>query len=140
VEAIFFRTSREVATTIRSIDDLEDDPATEPLGMESPGAVVTLVSLLSGGAPGGLEQLRDATCQSFPVWSLSATVTSALGSLTAPAVEELAVAWKDAVAEGELDTDLYELTICLEDLRRATEKIAESGEDLFVLFEEKALF
>lgn len=138
MEAIFFTGTRDRATRVRSGDDLDDEPVAEPLRVESPGAVAVLAVVVCGKDSGSLEQLRDATCQSFPVWSLSAPFAEALSTLSEDAVDSVAEAWLVKAGSAELDADLYELTTCLIDLRQALSKCGDRGEQLFVLFEEKA--
>ena len=155
MEAVFFRVTREQAATVRSADDLEDDPSAEPLRVGSPGAFVVLAEILCGPGRRSLEQLRDATCQSFPVWSLSEEVVDALGALADHELDGVAETWLAKAGGDELDADLYELSTFLTDLRTAlgtdtqnalgNEPENASGADskgkeqLFVLFEEKAL-
>jgi hypothetical protein len=139
MEALFFTATHERAVRIRSVDDLEDEPAAEPLRVDSPGAVVALAVALCGQGRGMIEQLRDATCQSFPVWSLSTDCADALSTLSDDAIDPIAEAWREKAGAAELDADLYELSTCLTDLRQALAVGRERGEQLFVLFEEKAL-
>jgi len=139
MEALFFTATREGATRVRSLEDLEDEPAAEPLRVDSPGAVVALAVVLCGSGRGSIEQLRDATCQSFPVWSLSAAFANALSSLADEDIDSIADAWLEKAGAAEVDADPYELTTCLADLRRALAEGRDGGEELFVLFEERAL-
>jgi len=139
MEALFFTATRETATRVRSVEDLEDEPAAEPLRVDSPGAVVALSVVLCGGGRGSIKQLRDATCQSFPVWSLSAGFANALSSIGDEDIDSIAEAWLEKAGGAEIEADLYELTNCLTDLRRASALARDGGEQLFVLFEERAL-
>jgi hypothetical protein len=139
MEALFFTATREMATRVRSGEDLEDEPAAEPLRVDSPGAVVALSVVLCGNGRGSIEQLRDATCQSFPVWSLSASFANALSSIRDEDIDSIAESWLEKAGGAEIEADLYELTTCLTDLRRASASAQDGGEQLFVLFEERAL-
>ena len=139
MEAFFFAATREGATRVRSVEDLEDEPATEPLRVDSPAAVVSLAAVVCGRSQGSLEQLRDATCQSFPVWSLSDQFADALSSLQGDdVIDSTAEAWLEKVGTSELQVDLYELMTFLTDLCEAVRVGRERGQQLFVLFEEKA--
>lgn len=139
MEVLFFLATRDDAGGIRSIDDLQDDPAAEPLEVESPGALVALAFALCGSSNGALEQLRDATCQSFPVWALSAEFVAALESLSESDMDRVAESWLEKAGEHEVAADLYELTTCLTDLRDALLARQNREAELFALLEEKAL-
>lgn len=139
MEAVFFSATPEDVERIRSADDLVEDPATAPLRVESPGAVIALGRALCGERGAALEPLRDATCQSFPVWTLAASAISSLRGLDAEGADAVAERWLDGAGADELDADLHELSICLVELRDAIRAGEGSGEALFVLFEEKAI-
>jgi len=117
------------------------EPAAESLRFSSPAALLALARALSSGTTPGVEPLRDATCQSFPVWSFDAAPSCALGDASDASLEAIAEQWHQALVgedAADLDVDLYELSTCLTDLREALRR-ATASERLFVLLEEKAL-
>ena len=69
MEATFFVSNQKQAVRVRYYDDLPVDPIGEPLFIPSPKALVALASALSGREQGSMQPLRDATCQSFPIFT-----------------------------------------------------------------------
>jgi hypothetical protein len=137
MEAIFFVCGAGEAHDVRSSDDVPGEPAAEPLAVASPGALAGLVHALAPEARGALRQLRDATCQSFPVWTFARELASALASLDEREVDAIAERWLASHADDLGDADLYELSLCIAGLRDALGASAD-GARLFVLLEEKA--
>ena len=137
MEAVFFVSRPEDARTVASIDDLPDGPASEAVVVDSPGAVSSLVTALGAEQSGGVRPLRDATCQSFPVWLFSREFCKALEALDDDDLDAVAWRWKTGAEEDLRDPDLFELAICLGELRDAL-RHREPEERLFVLLEEKA--
>jgi len=137
MEAVFFVCPPEAAHDVRSIDDVPGEPAGEPLAVASPGALAGLVQALGAESRGALRQLRDATCQSFPVWAFARGLASALASLDEREIDAVAERWLATHARELGDVDLYELSLCVAGLRNALGASAEDAR-LFVLLEEKA--
>jgi hypothetical protein len=137
MEAIFFVSRPEDAMGVTCVEDLPGDSAAEPLLLESLGALSGLVEALLGGASDALRPMRDATCRSFPVWAFSDETHEAISQLDAVATEQVARSWHEYAADSLGDADLYDLSLCLEDLRDAL-RLRAPGERLFVLLEEKA--
>ncbi len=142
MEATFFVARRAQAMGIHAWTDLPCDPAAEPLDLESLDGLRSLAEVLGAGGDRALTQLTDATCRSFPVWSLSGEFTRALGALDAKGIEDAAARWQERMGEDPLDADLYELETLLGDLREAATgaRPLDLGEapELFVLLEQKA--
>ena len=137
MHAVFFVCRPEEASGVSSIDDLPGDSAAEPLAVDSPGAVAGLVSALGAKLRESLGPLRDATCQSFPVWTFSQTFAAAIEGLDDGDLECVARRWLACTENAFRDADLYELSVCLGELRDAIRARAPE-EQLFVLLEEKA--
>jgi hypothetical protein len=137
MDAIFFSCLKAAATGVASSDDLPSEPVTDPLQVADPSPLVDLAHLLAIEPPP--RPLRDATCRSFPVWSLGRSLAARIGSLDDEEIDALAEAWRKQ-SGSSLDADLYELSSCLTDLRTAVRlsESGESGESLFVLLEERA--
>ncbi len=136
MEAVFFVGSPGEIGVVRSADDLPHEPAGDPLRLESPAALAGLVDSLGLGARGALRQLRDATCQSFPVWCFGREATSAIAAIDEADLDPVAERWLAAAGDSLPDADLYELSLCLGALRDAVRR--DEGARLFVLLEEKA--
>lgn len=139
MEAIVFGSTPRSATRIRSVDDLESEFVMEPLVVSSArvfGALATAAGL-SGEA--ALKPLRDATCQSFPVWTMARALSELISRLDSEEVDELVERWRDHLGPEEIDADLYELSVWLLEWQDAFEECEGSDERLFVLFEEKAM-
>lgn len=136
MEATFFVSTPEEATGVTCAEDLPGECVGEPLGIDSPQAIVALAQAFVSGTR--LTPLRDATCQSFPVWPLEAGVEAAILSCAEPAQEAHVERWLAALPESALDAEAWELCALIEELRSALDTRAQ-GEALFVLLEEKAL-
>ena len=134
MDAIFFSCLKAAAIGVGSSDDLPCDPATEPLRLSDLSPLVSLAHLL--GVEDPPRPLRDATCRSFPVWTLGSELASQIRSLDDGAIDALAESWQKQ-SGSSLDADLFELCTCLADLRRAL-RGCDDGESLFVLLEERA--
>ena len=137
MEAIFFVSRPEDAVGVACADELPGDSAAEPLVLESLGALSGLLEALLGRASDALRPVRDATCRSFPVWAFSDETSDAISRLDALATERVARSWHEHAADSLGDADLYDLSLCIEDLRDAL-RLRAPGERLFVLLEEKA--
>ena len=138
MEATFFVCSRGDAIGVRSIDDLPVDPAGESLPLESTGVLSALARGLGGTAAGKLEPLRDATCQSFPVFEFADGASAALAEMDDDAIDELGESWLADPGWQGADVDLHEATTLLVEIRQAL-RDATPETALFVLLEEKAL-
>ena len=140
MEAIFFIARTEEALGLRSSHDLPVEPAAEPLPLESPDLIVLLASLLLPGAR-AVRPLRDATCQSFPVWDFEPALSDRIAALPDDEIERLAERVSRELEKQAPGCDRGELEMllepCLQDLRQA---LRERGphQRLFVLLEEKA--
>ncbi|MFK7895754.1 MAG: hypothetical protein AB8G23_07970 [Myxococcota bacterium] len=139
MEAVFFRATSEAATRIRSADDLEGEWVGEPLVVGSPGVIAALARAAGLGNGPAIETLRDATCQSFPVWIVSADLERGFSSLNESLVDDWADRWLAEAAEGQLSEDAYALSTWLLEMQEALQEPGENGQRLFVLFEEKAM-
>jgi hypothetical protein len=136
MQAIFFRCDAADAIGIRSSDDLPSEPASDELTIGSPAALFALATALDVPPRGAWHPVRDATCQSFPVWRVASELADALRDLPSENVDRVACAWEKATGPEALDADLFELATCVADLRQALEDGA--GGPLFVLLEERA--
>ncbi len=139
MEATFFICRRERALGVRDIDGLPAEPVGEPLRGDATGALFALVGILTSAARGAIQPLRDATCQSFPVWSFAPEVVDALVAMSDPDIDRVAQAWLENETSQELDADAYELSLLLGELRQELSARDDSEMELFVLLEEKAL-
>jgi hypothetical protein len=139
LEATFFVARREDATGVACVDDLPVDPAGDSLRIGSLAWIRALPPLLGLGEETALQPLRDATCQSFPVFGLSREVGTRLAALTDDGLDDVAARWRAAEGGPDLDADLHELCELLVGLREALRDRAEGDEGLYVLLEEKAL-
>lgn len=136
MEVTFFVCRSDDAVGVAHADDLPVDPAAEPLRMPGLETLRSLLVQLGGVEAARLEPLRDATCQSFPVFELAAAAP--LGALAPDSVEPVAAAWRDQADWRGEPPDLDVLCELLDDLRVAV-AAAGGDEKLFVLLEEKAL-
>jgi len=136
MDAVFFVCAPEAARQVRSIDDV-GEPAGDPLAVESPGALAGLISALDAEPRSALRQLRDATCQSFPIWTFAGACTASIAALDDDQVDAVAARWLAADAAALPDADPYQLALCLGALRDALHGAASDAR-LFVLLEEKA--
>ena len=134
MDALFFLARGGDALGVTSSHDLPVDPAAAPLRLEDPSPLAGLAHVLD--IERRARPLRDATCQSFPVWELGRDLTRRIAALGDAEIEDVAERWLKH-DETSLDADLFELTTCLADLREAI-RAAERGESLFVLLEERA--
>ncbi len=138
MEALFFISDRSSAVGVRSQDDLPTDPLGEGLPVQGLRSLRPLVSVLAQNADDALRQLRDATCQSFPIWSFSPTLVGALRALDATQLESVGQAWLDACGDAPPDADLHEICLLLEAIQSGLREADDVGEELFVLLEERA--
>lgn len=132
MEATFFESSRGEAAGVASLDDLPGEPVGESLRFESLAWLRRLAELVGLPASDFGEPLRDATCQSFPVWELGDRMCERVARLSDQSLDVAAERWVDAAVA---DADAHELCELLCALRQA---LAE-GASLYVLIEEKAL-
>ena len=139
MEAIFFACTRDDAVGVRAVDDLPCDPAGESVRIESPGIITALARALCGDDAKKVEPLRDATCQSFPVFEFASNVTRRLATLPDNQIDEVAERWFADESWQGADIDLYEISCLLSDVRQALQDPSTSGAGLFVLLEEKAI-
>ncbi|MGH0036379.1 MAG: hypothetical protein ACQGVK_15235 [Myxococcota bacterium] len=135
----FFTALRDEASGVGRVDDLPDGPLGEPLSLDSAAPLRALASLLAGEGQGaGAGPLRDATCQSFPVWEFASPVTRALAGCSDAALEAVAERWLEPLRSGGGDVDLYEVESLLRDLHEAARDLDGEGAQLFALLEERA--
>jgi hypothetical protein len=138
MEATFFVSNQKQAVRVRHYDDLPVDPIGEPLRIPSTKALVALATALSGEESGPMRPLRDATCQSFPIFTFEPAVVRALAKLSDEDMDEIAQSWLEGANWNEGEVDLYELSDFLKDLQEGLGAIRNLGERLFILLEEKA--
>lgn len=138
MEITFFTCPRKDAVGVRAIDDLPCEPAGESVRVESMGVLSALGRCLCGDAAEKLEPLRDATCQSFPVFEFESSVPQAIMALTEDRIDETAEAWLADPSWQGVDIDLYEAASLLADIRQAL-RVGSPDALLFVLLEEKAI-
>jgi hypothetical protein len=132
MEIVFFLALPDEAQSVTSSDDLPRDPAADPIVVDGPAALLELGVALGLEDKPVMRQLRDATCQSFPIWALSDTLCGRLGALEDEEIDPSAEAWRPNPS-----SDLHERASCLTALRDALGS-CEDGETLFALFEERA--
>ena len=137
MDAVFFVGIPNDAAGVRSVEDLPHEPAGDPLPIDSPGALAGLIAALGLDSKGALRQLRDTTCQSFPVWCFGRDASTAIAKLDEAGADAVAERWLAAEGDALGDCDLYELTLCLASMKDALRN-GDLGSDLFVLLEEKA--
>lgn len=135
MEATFFASPRSEAVGVSCQEDLPREPAGEPVKFESIAWLRRLSELVGLSAAEFAAPLRDATCQSFPVWELGRELCQQLGKLGDEELDAVAVRWVD---EAVADADAHELSELLCQLREAL-RLAGSDDRLYVLLEEKAL-
>jgi len=138
MEATFFVSNQKQAVRVRQYDDLPVDPIGEPLCIPSLKALVALASALSGEEQGPMQPLRDATCQSFPIFTFEPGVVRALANLSEESIDEIAQSWIERANWDEGDVDLHELSNFLKELQEGLGAIRNLGERLYILLEEKA--
>jgi hypothetical protein len=139
LEATFFVASPADATGVTCIDDLPVDPAGESIRIGGVAWIRALGPLLGLVDRLALEPIRDATCQSFPVFGLGADAASRIAGLGDERLDEVAGEWLETTPVGEHDFDLHELSELLRALREALSACSGVDEGLYVLLEEKAL-
>jgi hypothetical protein len=138
LEAIFFVDRTSGAIGVASSADLAVDPACESLRLRSPAALLALARILGPNAQPAVEPLRDATCQSFPVWIFAREARDALVNASDETLERIGDQWWDAITADEVDAESYELAERLQQLQ-AELCSAEPDAQLLVLLEQKAL-
>jgi len=138
MEAVFFVSAPGAAIGVACVDDLPGDPAAEPLAFDAPAALAGFVEALLGTARDALRPLRDATCQSFPVFSLSRELAAAVADLDATSLDAVAERWYERAADSLRDATPYDLSVCLGEIRDSL-RASDDDERLYVLLEEKAL-
>jgi len=131
MEIVFFLAQPHEASGVASSEDLPGDGSVESLAVDGPGALIDLGLALGFSDGPVVRQLRDATCQSFPVWALAESFCQRLESLDDEEIDIRAEAWQvgDKV-------DLYERATCLTELRDTLRDRAD-GQSLFALLEER---
>ena len=139
MEAIVFSSTAAGATRIRSADDLEAEFVAEPLVVSSPRVFALLAQAAGLEEIAALIPLRDATCQSFPVWILARALSESLAELSEDQMENLIERWREGLGDEALDADPYELSIWIAEIQAAWQESERADEQLFVLFEEKAM-
>ncbi|MBW2272977.1 MAG: hypothetical protein JRG96_06880 [Deltaproteobacteria bacterium] len=139
MDATFFTAQRPAAMSVSAWDDIPDEPAAEALRIPDPGALTALGKLLCGEGKTLVAPLRDATCRSFPVWSFDPALSRRIAELDDTEIDGLAERWQRDPGCAGMEGDLYELSTLLADLREALRQRPDSGEELFVLLEQKAL-
>ena len=139
MEAIVFSSTPGLATQIRSADDLVEGFVAEPLVVSSPRVFAALAE--AAGLPGAsaLAPLRDATCQSFPVWTMAPALSACFAGLPDEALDDLVLRWRSGLEKEAIDADPYELATWLAELQAELRETRDDAESLFVLFEEKAM-
>ena len=90
MEATFFVAKQQQAIGVRQYDDLPVEPIGEPLEIPSFKTLVALAAAVSGDAQGPMKPLRDATCQSFPIFSFEPSVIKALANATEDEIDDIA--------------------------------------------------
>jgi hypothetical protein len=132
MEIVFFLAQPHEASSVASSEDLPGDGPVESLAVDGPGALIDLGQALGFSDGPVVRQLRDATCQSFPVWALAESICQRLETLEDDEIDTHAEAW-----QVDETSDLYERATCLMELRDAL-RDREDGESLFALLEERA--
>jgi len=133
VEIVFFLAHPSDARSVTSSHDLPGDPAAEAIAARGPGALLDLAVAVAGEDATGFAPLRDETCRSYPVWSVSRRLSDRIEGLDDETIDAIAHAWRP-----HDDTDAWERATCLAALRDAL-RDRDAGEGLFALLEERAL-
>ncbi|MDG2049054.1 MAG: hypothetical protein P8M78_02720 [Myxococcota bacterium] len=134
MELVFFIALPEDAVRVSTIDDLGTEPAAEPIAVAGPRVLTDLVGcVVPEGSNLRVEPLRDATCQSFPVWSIPENFCTALAPMEEDELDARAASWSTGS-----ETDPYERSMELTDLRDAL-RHRSPGQRLYALLEERAL-
>ena len=139
MELSFFTCPSEDAVGVSAIDDLPCEQAGESVRVESTGVLSALARTLCGDSAGKLEPLRDATCQSFPVFEFARSVARARAALTESRIDEIAKAWLADPGWQGADINLHEAASLLGEIRRALRESEQPDATLFVLLEDKAI-
>ena len=138
MEATFFVARHQQALGVRHYDDLPVEPIGEPLAISSFQTLAALASALCGEEQGPMQPLRDATCQSFPIFNFEPGVVKALSNVSDADIDDIARQWLESAEWDDGDRDLYELSDFLKELREGIGAIRNLGERLYILLEEKA--
>ncbi len=138
MEATFFIARHQQAVGVRHFDDLPVDPVTEPLRIPSTKALISLASVVLGQDQGPMQPLRDATCQSFPIFTFEPAVVRTISRYSEEEIDDIAALWLDTSAWNDGDVDLYELSTFLKELQEGIGTIRNIGDRLYILLEEKA--
>ena len=138
MEATFFVAKEQQAVGVRHFGDLPVDPVTDPLQIPSIKVLIALTSVVLGQDQGPMQPLRDATCQSFPIFAFEPPVVDAISRYSEQEIDGTARLWLDSAAWDDGDVDLYELSLFLKELRDGIGMIRNIDERLFILLEEKA--
>ena len=133
VEIVFFLAHPSDARSVTSSHDLPGDPAGEPIAAHGPRALLDFAVALSPDAGMGFVPLRDETCRSYPVFSVSRRLCDRIEGLDDETIDGIALAWRP-----HDDTDAWERATCLAALRDAL-RDRDADEELFALLEERAL-
>jgi hypothetical protein len=138
MEATFFVAKQQQAVGVRHFGDLPADPVTEPLQIPSAEVLIALASVVLGRDQGPMQPLRDATCQSFPIFTFEPAIVDTIGRYSEQEIDGTAQLWLDSAAWDDGDVDLYDLSLFLKELQDGIRMIRNIGERLFILLEEKA--
>lgn len=138
MEATFFVAKQQQAVGVRHFGDLPVDPVTDPLQIPSIKVLIALASVVLGQDQGPMQPLRDATCQSFPIFTFEPAVVDTISRYSEQEIDDAARLWLDSAAWDDGDVDLYELSLFLKELQDGIRMIRNIGERLYILLEEKA--
>lgn len=139
MEATFFVARHQQAVGIRHYDDLPVEPIGEPLEVVSFKTLIALTQALAGtDQEGPLLPLRDATCQSFPIFTFPPSVAKALANVVEDDLDDIAQVWLESADWDEEGPELCELSDFLKELKVGIGAIRNLGERLYILLEEKA--
>ena len=133
MELVFFIARPEDARGVASSHDLPGEMAAEPIRADGFAALTALGERVDAGPQPAFRQLRDATCCSYPVWSVSDAVCTRLQGLDDEQIDGLAELWQP-----HPESDVFDRSGCLAALREGL-GVRAAGEALFVLIEERAL-
>lgn len=132
MEIVFFVARPDAATSVASSDDIPGDVAAEPMAVDGPEGLLELGAACGLASGASVHPLRDATCRSYPVWTLSRALCRRVATLSDDEIDTVAEAWKP-----RQDADLYERAACLSGLREHLVRM-EEDERLFAILEERA--
>ncbi len=138
MEATFFIANPKQAAGVLQYDDIPTEVIGESIPISSPRALVALAAAVSGEPQGPLQPLRDATCQSYPIFCFAGKIVRALASLKDGEIDPLAARWFEDAGWDEGEVDLHELGEFLQELRSGLAGVRDLGDRLFILLEEKA--